>query len=111
LGFRAAHGESAGEVRSLWNGAAHVLLNGGSDLELRRATALPRPSVAALGIGVDDPTRLFARAEALMWEPSPRPAGGSAFTVTSPTGVAVQVGSAVFEVASGPDEVVVSGKA
>ena len=95
LGFRAAHGESAGEVRSLWNGAAHVLLNGGSDLELRRATALPRPSVAALGIGVDDPTRLFARAEALMWEPSPRPAGGSAFTVTSPTGVAVQVGSAV----------------
>ena len=94
LGFRAAEDESAGALRSFRNGVAHVLLNGGSDLELRRATALPRPSVAALGIGVDDPTRLFTRAEALMWEPSARHAGGSAFTVTSPTGVAVQVGSA-----------------
>jgi 4-hydroxyphenylpyruvate dioxygenase len=94
LGFRTLESDSTGALRSFRNGGAHVRLNGGSDLELRRASALPRPSVAALGVGVDDPTRLFARAEALMWEPSPRHDGGSSFTVTSPTGVAVQVGSA-----------------
>jgi 4-hydroxyphenylpyruvate dioxygenase len=40
---------------------------------------------------VDDTTRLFARAEALTWEPASRHSGGGEFTVTSPTGVAVQV--------------------
>ncbi len=94
LGFRAVESDSTGAVQSFRNGAADVRLNGGSDLELRRASALPRPSVAALGVGVDDPTRLFTRAEALMWEPSARHAGGSSFTVTSPTGVAIQVASA-----------------
>jgi 4-hydroxyphenylpyruvate dioxygenase len=94
LGFRAVESGSEGALRSFRNGAAHVRLNGGSDLELRRTSALPRPSVAALGVGVDDPTRLFTRAEALMWEPSARHSGGPSFTVTSPTGVAIEVGSA-----------------
>jgi len=47
--------------------------------------------VAALGIGVDDPTRLMARAEALTWEPAARHGGAPEFTVISPTGVSVQV--------------------
>ena len=90
LGFQPVPGEDDA-LRTFRNGAARVVLNGRSDLELRRATALPRPSVAALGIGVDDPTRLMARAEALNWEPAARHGGAPEFTVTSPTGVSVQV--------------------
>ena len=92
LGFRAlASGD--GSARTWFhNGGAHVVVDTTSDLELRRSTALPRPSVPTLGLGVDDPTRSFARAEALTWEPTSRPgARAGTFTVTSPTGVAVQV--------------------
>jgi 4-hydroxyphenylpyruvate dioxygenase len=85
------------------NGGARVLLNRRSDLEMRRATALPRPSVTAIGVGVDDPTRQYARAEALTWEPEARQGENGAFTVTSPTGVAVQVGPAAAEKVGGSD--------
>jgi 4-hydroxyphenylpyruvate dioxygenase len=79
LGFQPVPGEDDA-LRTFRNGAARVVLNGRSDLELRRATALPRPSVAALGIAVDDPTRLMARAEALTWEPAARHGGTPEFT-------------------------------
>ncbi|MEP6651251.1 MAG: TIM barrel protein [Lapillicoccus sp.] len=91
LGFRVAEGDADRALTRYRNGGAQVVLNGASDLALRRATALPRPSVAAVGIRVDDPTRLFARAEALTWQPAARHGPAAAFTVTSPTGVAVQV--------------------
>ncbi len=90
LGFHAVGGEEGG-LRVFRNGGARVVLNGRSDLELRRATALPRPSVTAIGMAADDPTRLMARAEALTWEPAARHGGAAEFTVTSPTGVSVQV--------------------
>ena len=48
LGFQPVPGEDDA-LRTFRNGAARVVLNGRSDLELRRATALPRPSVTALG--------------------------------------------------------------
>ncbi len=92
LGFRALAGDDGSARTWFHNGGAHVVVDTTSDLELRRSTALPRPSVPTLGLGVDDPTRSFARAEALTWEPTSRPgARAGTFTVTSPTGVAVQV--------------------
>ena len=92
LGFRAVASDDGSARTWFHNGGAHVVVDATSDLELRRSTALPRPSVPTLGLGVDDPTRLFARAEALTWEPTTRPgAMAGTFTVTSPTGVAVQV--------------------
>jgi 4-hydroxyphenylpyruvate dioxygenase len=92
LGFRAVASDDGSPRTWFHNGGAHVVVDTTSDLELRRSTALPRPSVPTLGLGVDDPTRLFARAEALTWEPTTRPgARAGTFTVTSPTGVAVQV--------------------
>ena len=86
------------------NGGARVLLNRRSDLELRRASALPRPSVTAIGMGVDDPTRLYARAEALTWEPESRQGASGAFAVSSPTGVAVQVVPAASEQVAPADD-------
>ena len=92
LGFRALASDDGSARTWFHNGGAHVVVDTTSDLELRRSTALPRPSVPTLGLGVDDPTRSFARAEALTWEPTSRPgARAGTFTVTSPTGVAVQV--------------------
>jgi 4-hydroxyphenylpyruvate dioxygenase len=79
------------DTGSFENGTARVVLNRRSDLELRRPTALPRPSVAAIGMGVDDTTRMYARAEALNWEPESRHEPDGAFAVTSPTGVAIHV--------------------
>jgi 4-hydroxyphenylpyruvate dioxygenase len=92
LGFRTDAGNDGRARTWFHNGGAHVVVDATSDLELRRSTALPRPSVPTLGVSVDDPMRLFARAEALTWQPTARPgARAGAFTVTSPTGVAVQV--------------------
>jgi 4-hydroxyphenylpyruvate dioxygenase len=85
-----AAGEEAG-LRSYRNGGARVVLDGRSDLERRRTTAVARPSVTALGMGVDDPVRVMARADSLMWEPAARHGGPPAFTVTSPTGVSAHV--------------------
>lgn len=89
LGF--ARTGADGPLATYRNGAAKVVLDGRSDLELRRAEAVPRPSVTAIGMGVDDPVRLLARAEALTWEPAARHGGPAHFTVTSPTGVSAQV--------------------
>jgi 4-hydroxyphenylpyruvate dioxygenase len=104
LGFRASNDRQDGPRTSYRNGRAHVVLDGSSDLMRHRPAAVPRPSVAALGMSVDDPTRLFARAEALTWEPSARHGAPTGFTVTSPTGVVVQVAADGDERADEPGD-------
>jgi 4-hydroxyphenylpyruvate dioxygenase len=71
LGFRPAAPAGAGRVKApdtartvLHNGAATVVLDARSDLELRRSTAGLRPYVAAIGVHGDAHSDLASRADA-----------------------------------------------
>lgn len=102
LGFRTDDG--AGPVTAWRSGNATVLVDRRSDLELRRPSAVARPTVHRLGFAVDDPARLAARAEALGWHPvAGSGADGSRGVPTTQTPVGIEV--AVIEQADEePDE-------
>jgi 4-hydroxyphenylpyruvate dioxygenase len=77
----------------LRNGAAVVVLDARSDLELRRSAAAQRPHVAAVGVQGDAVSDLPARAQALHW-PVVEATDGTRRTwaTRSPAGVEVHLG-------------------
>jgi 4-hydroxyphenylpyruvate dioxygenase len=79
----------------LRNGAATVVLDARSDLELRRSAAVRRPYVAAVSVRGDAGTDLAARAESLHWPVVETNDGtGRTWTTRCPAGVEVHLGGA-----------------
>ncbi|WP_323101342.1 sugar phosphate isomerase/epimerase and 4-hydroxyphenylpyruvate domain-containing protein [Intrasporangium sp. YIM S08009] len=85
-----AHGRTV-----LRNGAAVVVLDARSDLELRRSAAVQRPHVAAIGVTGDAQSDLPARAQSLHW-PVVEATNGTRLTraTRSPAGVEVHLEAA-----------------
>jgi 4-hydroxyphenylpyruvate dioxygenase len=59
--------QGSGGRTVLRNGAAVIVLDARSDLELRRSAATQRPHVVAVGVGGDADSDLPARAQSLHW--------------------------------------------
>ena len=88
----------------LRNGAATIVLDARSDLELRRSAAAQRPYVAAVRVRGDVDSDLAARAQSLHWPTVETTDGtGRAWATRSPAGVEVDLdGPAPAEPPCGP---------
>ncbi|MGO4596377.1 TIM barrel protein [Terrabacter sp. 2RAF25] len=98
LGFTADGGGGTGTTLGspgrtvLRNGAAVVVLDARSDLELRRSAAAQRPHVAAIGVRADADSDLPARAQSLHWPVVEATDDGRRVRATrSPAGVEVHL--------------------